>query len=160
MSTALVNVLRTTTTPEFALGELAWLPAGKAYVYIQANGAITGDGYVVSWKGNVCDAAMVNSGTAATVAAGMQVGVVETAFADNEYGWAQVYGACGIRSEQDALANSLLGPTADSGQIDDAHATNNLCDGLWLGTATGGADAVNATGYLNFPQMKDRYTPA
>lgn len=154
-----MNVDVTSTTAEFALGELKW-DRGKAYVFIQANGAITGDGYVVSWKGNVFDAAMVDTDTAATVVAGMQVGVVECAFADNEYGWAQVYGACGIRTEQDALANSLLGPTADAGQIDDAGATANFCDGLWLGTATGAADAVNTTGYLNFPQMKDRYTPA
>lgn len=154
-----VKVDVTTTSPEFDLGDIAWIK-GKAYKYIQANGAITGDGYVVSWKGNVFDAAMVNSGTAATVAAGMELGVVEVAFADDEYGWAQVYGACGIRTEQDALANSLLGPTADSGQIDDAHATNNLCDGIYLGTATGGADAVNSTGFIIWPTMKDRYTPA
>jgi hypothetical protein len=154
-----VRVDSTTTAAEFTPGELAWV-GGKAYVYIQANGIITGDGYVVSWKGNVWDAAMVDTDTAATVIAGMQVGVVECAFADNEYGWAQVFGACGIRTEQDALANSLLGPTADAGQIDDAGASANLCDGLWLGTATGGADAVNSTGFLNWPQMKDRYTPA
>jgi hypothetical protein len=155
-----VNPAVTSATALFALGEVAWRPGGKAYKYIQANGVITGDGYVVSWKGNVCDAAMIDTDVAATVVAGMELGVVECAFADNEYGWAQVYGPCGIRTEQDALANSLLGPTADAGQIDDAGATANLCDGMYLGTATGGADAVNATGFLVWPTMKDRYTPA
>jgi hypothetical protein len=161
MTTATLGIAVTSTsaTALFALGTIGWV-GGKAYAYIQANGAITGDGYVVSWKGNVCDAAMVDTDVAATTVEGMVVGVVETAFADNEYGWAQVYGACGIRSEQDALANGLLGPTADAGQIDDAHATNNLIAGMHFGTATGGADAVNATGFLNWPRMADRYTPA
>lgn len=154
------DVLHTSATALFQLGEIAWLPGGKAYKYIQANGAITGDGYVISWKGNVCDAAMIDTDTAATVVAGMEVGVVECVFADNEYGWAQVYGACGIRSEQDALANSLLGPTADAGQVDDASASANLIAGMYFGTATGGSDAVNATGFLIWPVIEDRYTPA
>lgn len=152
-----ISPTQTTTVAEFKLGTIGWTTDGKAYKYIQANGAITGDGYVVSWQGNAMDAAMVDTDVAATVATGREVGVVEVAFADNEYGWAQVYGACGIRSEQDALANSLLGPTADAGQVDDAHATNNLIDGMYFGTATGGADAVNTTGWIIWPRITDRY---
>ena len=79
-----VAVDQTSTTALFSLGEIAWVGGAKAYIYVQANGAITGDGYVVSWKGNVWDAAMVDTDTAATVAAGMQLGVAECAFADNE----------------------------------------------------------------------------
>lgn len=152
-----VKVDATTTAPEFDLGDVAWVK-GKAYKYIQANGAITGDGYVVSWKGNVFDAAMGDTDTAATVAEGVEVGVVECVFADNEYGWAQVYGACGIRTEQDATTGKLAF-TADAGQVDDAPAAGKFINGMRLGTATGGADAVNATGWLYWPTVEIQMEP-
>lgn len=155
----LVNPAATSTTALFALGELATMPGGKIYKYIQANGIITGDGYVVSWKGNVFDAAMIDTDTAATVAEGVEVGVVECAFADNEYGWAQVYGPCGIRSEQDALANGKLYATADAGQVDDAPAAGKFINGMRFGTATGGADAVNSTGWLYWPTVEIQMEP-
>ena len=90
---------------------------------------------------------------AATVAEGQSVGVAECAFDDDDYGWIQVFGPCGIRTEQDAAANGKLGPTADAGQVDDASATagQKYIQGMTLGTATGGADAVNTTGWLNYP---------
>lgn len=143
--------------PLFELGTIMW-GVGKAYVYIQANGVITGDGYVVSWKQDF-DAIMVDTDTAATVAEGRYVGVVECAFADNEYGWAQVYGPCGIRSEQDALASAKLYATADGGQVDDAPAAGKFINGMHFGTATGGADAVNATGFLNWPTVEIQMEP-
>lgn len=145
------------TNPRFALGTVMW-DAGKAYVYIQANGAITGDGYVVSWKQDF-DAIMVDTDTAATVAEGRYVGVVECAFTDNQYGWAQVYGPCGIRSEQDALANAKLYATADGGQVDDAPAAGKYIHGMHFGSATGGADAVNTTGFLNWPTIEIQMEP-
>jgi hypothetical protein len=85
-----------TTNPTFKLGTMAWDDGGKAFVYVQADGAITGDGYVVSIT-NAFQAKMTNSGTAATILQGNKVGVADVAFADNEYGWVQVYGPCGIR---------------------------------------------------------------
>lgn len=134
--------------PPFELGTVMW-GAGKAYVFVQANGAITGDGYVVtldeSWQATML--------TSSNDAYGDKVGVAECAFADNDYGWVQIYGPCGIRTEQDALANARLGATADAGQVDDAAATDGtlFISGMVLGTATGGADAVNTTGSLNWP---------
>lgn len=136
----------------FALGNRVSTHDGKVYLFVQANGAITGDGYVVSIDESF-QAIMVDTDTAATVAEGQSIGVAETAFADNEYGWVQIYGACGIRTEQDAAANGKIGPTADAGQVDDASATPGakFIQGMTLGTATGGADAVNTTGWLNYP---------
>lgn len=145
------------TTPTddivFTLGEVAWVD-GKAYTYVQANGAITGDGYVVTFK-QTFDAAML---TTSNDVEGWYVGVAEAAFTDNQYGWVQVYGACGIRTEQDASITKL-GATADAGQVDDAAASGLYIDGMHLGTATGGADAVNTTGYLNWPTIQVRMTP-
>lgn len=138
----------------FSLGHRVSTDDGKVYVFVQANGAITGDGYVVSIDESY-QAVMTDTDTAATVAEGQAVGVAETAFADNEYGWVQIYGAAGIRSEQDAAANAKLGPTADAGQVDDAGATGSAYfEGMHFGTATGGADAVNTTGWLNYPTIQ------
>lgn len=138
----------------FNLGDRVQTPEGKEYVFVQASGAITGDGYVVSIT-SAYQAAMVDTDTASTVVQGLSVGVAETAFADDEYGWVQIYGACGIRTEQDAAANGKLGPTADAGQVDDAGSVGSkYFEGMYLGTATGGADAVNTTGRLMYPTIQ------
>ena len=144
------NFDETTTSPTFELGTIMWGQGGKAYVYVQANGAITGDGYVVTMDESF-QAAML---TTSNDALGDKIGVVDCAFADNEYGWVQVYGPCGIRTEQDAAANGRLAATADAGQVDDASTVGTLyIEGMVLGTATGGADAVNTTGSLNWPAI-------
>ena len=53
------------------------------------------------------------------------------------------------------LADSKIGPTADAGQVDDAGSVGaKYIDGLVFGTATGGADAVNATAYLDWPKLE------
>lgn len=141
------------TNPTFALGTIMW-DAGKAYIYLRANGAVTGDGYVVSFAQDF-DAAMIDTDAAATITQGINIAVAEVDVADNEYFWGQIYGPCGIRTEQDALADSKLAATADAGQVDDASATagTKYIDGMILNTATGGADAVNSTGYLVFPKI-------
>lgn len=140
----------TSTSPTFGLGTLLWGQGGKAYVYAQANGAITGDGYAVVLD-EAFQAALL---TASNDSLGDKVGVVDVAFADEEYGWVQVYGPCGIRSEQDALANGRLAATAVGGQVDDAGSVGTAyVEGMVLGTATGGADAVNTTGSLNWPTV-------
>ena len=153
-----MNVLNPTASPTFALGDLGTTHDGKVYIYVQANGAITGDGYVVSLD-YAFQATMVDTDVAATILQGNKVAVADVAFADNEYGWVQVYGPCGIRSEQDALANSKLKGTADAGQIDDAAATGIFINGMHLGVATGGADAVNTTGFLNWPTFEIQMEP-
>ncbi len=154
------NVTQTLTSAQLDegkglnLGDRASTPDGKVYVYVQANGAITGDGYVVSIDESY-QAVMTDTDTAATVAEGQSIGVAEVAFADDDYGWVQIYGACGVRSEQDALANAKLGPTADAGQVDDAGSVGSAyIVGMHFGTATGGADAVNATAFINYPRIE------
>lgn len=144
--------------PVFELGTLMMGQGGKIYIYLQANGAVTGDGYVVSFQEDF-DAAMIDTDTAATVTEGRNVAVAECAVTDNYYFWGQVYGPCGVRSEASALADAFLGPTADAGQVDDAAATGNYIAGVVFGTATGGADAVNSTAYLRWPVVTVRMTP-
>lgn len=123
----------------FGLGDRLCRHDGTEYVYVQANGAITGDGYVVSIDESH-QAIMVDTDTAATVVEGDRVGVAESAFDDDDYGWVQVYGPCGIRTEQDAAANGKLAPTADAGQVDDAGAAGTkYIQGMSLGTEIGRA---------------------
>lgn len=152
------NPTSVSTAPEFGLGTTFETNDGKVYRYVQADGAITGDGYVVAIT-SAYQAAMIDTDVAATILQGTKVGVADAAFADNEYGWVQVYGPCGIRSEQDALANAKLYATADAGQVDDAPAAGLFINGMHFGTATGGADAVNTTGRLNWPTVEVQMEP-
>lgn len=143
----------------FAVGTLLTTNDGKVYMFVQlGTGGVTGDGYVCS-IGNDYQAIMVDTDTAGSILEGDWVGVAEGAGVDNDYGWLQVYGPCGIRSEQDALANKKLGPTADAGQIDDAAATGIFINGMHFGTATTSSDGVNTTGFLNYPTFEVQMEP-
>lgn len=135
----------------FELGTMLWGQGGKCYVYCQAGtGGVTGDGYVVTID-EAFEAVML---TSSNDALGDKVGVAEVAVAEDQYFWAQVYGPCGVRTEQDALANNRMAATSDAGQVDDGGAAGTLyIHGMIVGTATGGADAVNATGSLNWAHI-------
>jgi hypothetical protein len=146
-----------TTSPGFALNDIAW-DRGKAYRYVQANGAITkrGSGCTIGYSGQ---AIMYDTGTAATFLEGDAVGIALAAFADNDYGWLQVYGLCPVDSEQDALANKKLGGTSTGGHIDDAAATGLFINGLHLGVATGASDAINETGFIKWATVEIQMEP-
>lgn len=138
------------------LGTIAETFDGKKYVYVVlGTGGVTGDGYVCTID-DAFEAVML---TTSNDADGDVLGVAEGAGAAEDYGWLQVYGPAGVRTEQDALANAFLGATADAGQLDDAAATGLYVDGIVLRTATGGADAVNTTAWLNFPRVAMRMEP-
>jgi len=143
----------------FGLGDRVTDHQGNVYVYVQlGTGGVTGDGYVCSF-GNDYQAIMTDTDTADSILEGDWIGVANGAGDNDDFGWLQVYGACGIRSETLALANKKLGPTGDAGQVDDAAAVGIFINGMHFGTATGGADAVNATGFLNFPTLEVQMEP-
>lgn len=143
----------------FGLGDHYHGPDGKVYVFVQlGTGGVTGDGYVCS-IGEDGQAVMVDTDTASTFLEGDRIGVAEGAGSDNDYGWLQVYGACGIYTEQDALANKKLAGTSVAGHLDDAGATGLFLNGMHLGTATGGSDAVNTTGFVNYPTVEIQMEP-
>lgn len=132
----------------FGLGDQLTTHDGKVYVYVQASGSITGDGYVVTID-EAYQAAML---TTSNDDYGDKVGVADAAFADDEFGWVQVYGPCGIRTAASAAANVALGATVTGGQVDDGAAVAApYVRGMIVGTATGGAAAVNTTGSINWP---------
>lgn len=133
------------------LGSTEWTYDGKCYIFVKlGTGGVTGDGYVCTIDESF-GAVMI---TTSNDAHGDQIGVAEGAGAENDYGWLQIYGPAGVRTEQDALANAKLAATSDAGQLDDAGAAGTLyVEGVTLRTATGGADAVNTTGFLRWPHV-------
>lgn len=146
------NFERTSTDPEFDLGEGAEGENFSKYVYVRADaGGITGAGYVVlineSFTADMID--LTNSATAF----GDRVGVARVAFAANEYGWVQVKGIADIRVAASAAANAQLNTTSTAGQLDDdATAGSEDVTGLVLTTANGGS-AGTAPGRLNWPDV-------
>lgn len=141
----------------FKVGQQITATDGSVWTYVLYGvGGSTGLGYVVTFDEDFL-AVMLSTSTDIY---GQKVGVSPAVAAAGDYGWVQVYGTCDdIRCEQDALADSILGPTATDGQIDDAAATGLFIRGLTLTTARGGTDG-NAPGVLNYPVVDTRPAPA
>lgn len=125
--------------------------AGAEFVYVQAEGAITGAGYVVLID-EAGQADMIETTISAT-ARGQMVGVAQAAFADDDYGWVQIFGTTNIRVAASAAANAVLNTTATGGQIDDDATTGaEVIDRMVLTTARGGS-AGTAEGVLFYPTV-------
>lgn len=137
------------TRPPFLLGTRMKGDDGSEWMFVQASGAITGAGYVVTVD-EAFQAAMVST---SNDAGGDTIGVAGVAFADDDYGWVQVLGPCVIRVAASAAANVGLNTTATAGQLDDDGTGGSFdVDGLILTTANGGA-AGTAAGFLNYPKL-------
>lgn len=135
--------------PDFELGTRMKTGDGKEYMWVQANGAITGAGYVCTVDESF-QAAMLST---SNDAGGDLVGVPGVAFADNDYGWVQVQGPCVVRVAASAAANVGLNTTATAGQLDDDGTAGSFdIVGLVLTTANGGA-AATAAAMLNYPTV-------
>lgn len=135
--------------PPFLLGTRMKGDDGTEWMFVQANGAITGAGYVCTVD-ETFQAAMIST---SNDAGGDLVGVAGTDFADNDYGWVQVLGACVVRVAANAAANVGLNTTATAGQLDDDGTAGSFdINGLVLTTANGGA-AATAAAMLNYPSV-------
>ncbi len=154
MSSAVIgaNVAQTHSAlgaPTAGLGDRFTDNAGKGWLYVRANGAITGEGYVVIID-ETYDAAQI---TTSNDALGDLIGVASVAFADNDYGWVQVSGPCNIRVSASCAANAPLNTTATAGQLDDdATAAALVIAGAVLTTSRGGS-AGTAAGVLSNPYV-------
>ena len=121
-----LNPDRRTDAAEFALGGLGFIATeegAKGYIYVQASGAITANNAAQIEAGFQAD--MVDS---AGQTEGSAIGIASTAFADDEYGWLQVFGlaegragastTAGASLQLDATADGRLIPaTVDTPQI-------------------------------------------
>lgn len=137
------------TKPTFELGTRMKGVDGAEWVFVQANGAITGAGYVVVLDENF-QADMITNTTGVY---GQQVGVAGVAFADNDYGWVQIAGKAQIRVAASCAANAVITTTTTDGELDDAAgAGTKTISGAALTTANGGS-AANAEGILTYPTV-------
>lgn len=138
-----VDLYKTTTAPVFPLNTTVEGAAGSAWVYGQADGAITAAGYTVLFD----EAGQAKMATTTGAARGDRVAVPPVAFADNEYGWFQVYGpVAAVKVNTACAANVQLAVTATAGQIDDA--VGKTIDGFVL---TAAESAGFAPAILNNP---------
>ena len=139
---------RAQTGKGFGLNDRYVDSEGREYVYVQASGAITGAGYtcIIDEAGQ---AAMVSTSNDIP---GARLGVPLEAFADNDFGFVQIYGDCdAIRGAATAAADTLLVLTATAGVLDDA-ATGVRAEGIVLSATVGGA-AANVAGFLQYPKV-------
>lgn len=121
--------------------------AGNEYVFLQAEAAITGEGYVVTF-GPTGLAIMVATGQAKT-ALGAPVAVALAEVPLGSYAWFQVKGFAQIRTAV-AAANTVLAATSTAGQLDDA--VGKTIERLVLTTAR--ADSAGlAPGVLTYPTV-------
>ena len=131
-------------TAEHALGECVTGNLGCKYIYCQASGAITGDGYVCVVDDDFQAAMATNS----NCVGGDRIGVPQMAVQDNYYFWLQIEGPCNLRVAASAAADVGLATTTTAGVIDDATGagTHNI-EGAFLEAANGGSEAT-ARGHL------------
>lgn len=146
------TITGTTLLPEgkgFGLGDRYVDHDGKEYVYVQANGAITGAGYVAYFDTSY-QAVMLSTSNDAR---GNLVGIAPAAFADDDYGWLQVKGPCVVRVAASAAANTQLNTTGTAGQIDDDATTGAMVvDRVILTTANGGS-AGTVAAIISYPAV-------
>lgn len=148
--TAGVDITRADTTAEFTLGQRVTGNDNSVFVYCQAFGAVTGDGYVVLINEDFTQADLIETTNSAT-GFGQNVGVAKAVLANDEYGWFQISGTTSFRGLASAAANVALNTTATAGALDDDATTGaEVITGIAFTTAVGGS-AGNAQGVLNFP---------
>lgn len=130
------------------VGTLQWSEDGKAYIFVQADGAITANDVVIMTEAYQADQIDTTNSAAAL---GDRVGVAPATFADNEYGWIQIFGPCTANVGSSAAANTKLNTTATAGRIDD-DATSGA--ETILGLYTTGAESGNeAAAILTWPYI-------
>lgn len=100
----------------FRLGTHMWSEDGKCYVYCQADGAITANDVVIMTEAYQADQIDTTNSNGAI---GDRVGIAPATFADDEYGWIQVFGPATANVGSSASANTKLNTTGTAGRIDD-----------------------------------------
>ena len=139
---------RVTTNSEHLLMGLGW-QENRAYLYVQANGAIS--------IGAVCDmteagqADELDSARAASIN-GSPLGAAQVAIPDDSYGWIQVYGPCGrIQVAGTVTAGDYVWATTTDGALDDTDVANTNIHGIRVAART---NAGNTSGFLNWPGIQ------
>jgi hypothetical protein len=142
-----VSLTTADTTPAFSLGQVARGNTGDAYLYVKANTAITGAGYIVTVDASY-GADMLSTSNDAR---GNLVGAACVAIPANSYGWVQTKGTTQVMVLASCAANVRLDTTATAGNLDDDGTAGSFSiEGLYLTTARA-ASAGLAPARLNDP---------
>lgn len=113
---------------------------GKKWVYVQASGAIDQYDYVT-----IDEDGQATAGAKAGVDDAHKIGVAAAAFADDEYGWVQVYGPTTVNVKASASADAALYTSATAGHLDSTATTaQTKINGIVLTTAGTGSDNETA----------------
>lgn len=144
-----VAVGEKSTSAEFELGTRHYDPnTDKEYIYVQAGEDLTANAAVVITEAG--QAEMVDT-TSTASAFGDRVGVVSIAFDDDDYGWAQIYGACTLDVATSAAANTALNSTTTAGRLDDdATGGTEVIDGV---VTTAAESSNTAAALLTYPTV-------
>lgn len=139
-----VDLTRTSSTPEFALGETHKGTDNTEWTYVQANGAIT-QYDAVGIDENFQAAAL----TKALADAGHQIGFAQVAFTDDYYGWVARTGSnIKCRLKNACAADVSLYTTASAGMLDDTDASQTKISGVvavTISSASGDDEEIIAT---------------
>lgn len=153
------EVTAATSVPAFKLGTRGVYDhptlGSQEFVYGQADGAVTGLGFVCVEQANF-DFAMITStnANAGTAGHGSRVAVAQAAMTDNQFGWFQIYGRCPIRTLASCARGTRLNTTATGGALDDdATAGAEVVSGAVIQVASGGAAETNVSGVLSYPTV-------
>ena len=123
---------------------------GTEWVYVQAAGAIARYDYVT-----VDETFQAASGTKAAVDDGHEIGIAQTAFADDAFGWVATRGQ-GAGLKVNVLANcaadAALHTSARAGKLDDAAASQTRIEGVTITAANAGATAAARPAILTHPR--------
>lgn len=141
---------RRTTTPEAGLLDAGSTDSGKKWVYVQANGAISQYDVVA-----IDETGQAAAATKALLDVSHKVGVAAAAFADNEYGWVQVYGPCTINVKASCAADAVLYSSATAGHLDDDATSQTKVSGIVL-TASRAASDGSAAAFAAVEPFADR----
>lgn len=131
------------STKAFALGTVAWDNLGRAFVYVEADAALTA-GMCCIIHGDFGAQGITTTLAAVDAGLGKLCGVAMAAVASGSFGWLAVFGTgSDILVNLNAAADDFerLRPTTTAGALDDTTtATEPYVEGLVVTTASGGAE--------------------
>lgn len=122
---------------------------GNEYVFVQATEIITGAGSLCVLD-NTGQATMLDTSSDTF---GLRIASPLSAYADNDYGWMQIYGNGYVSLAATVAANTQLMSTATGGVMDDT-STGVRADGVVALAATSGGAATVAA-FLQYPRVGD-----
>lgn len=109
-----VTTVASGVEPEFKVGTVVKATGNREYVYVQAAEAI------VAFDAIAIDAGQASQLDATNAITGVDIGVAQQAFADNQFGFIQTRGPCSVNALASAVTDVQIFATATAGSVDDA----------------------------------------